>query len=163
MGLNEAYTVVRGSILMINPFPTMAQTFSILVQEEKQREVKSPSKFTLDSTVIHERGDTSSNFKTNYTPNRNTVGTRKPLNKSNLFCDYCKRTGHIKEKCYKLHGFPPDFKFTKGKNEGTTTIANGFLEEPMRDGCEKSSEAGKCKGKCMNNQDKFLLISNSIT
>lgn len=30
MGLNEEYTVVRGSILMMSPFPTMAQAFSIL-------------------------------------------------------------------------------------------------------------------------------------
>ena len=89
----------------------MTQTFSILVQEEKQREVKPHSKFNLDSTVFHARGDTSSNFRTNYTPNRNTVGTSKL---SNFFCDYCKRTGHIKEKCYGLHGFPPYFKFTKG-------------------------------------------------
>lgn len=40
MGLNEVYTVVRGSILMMNPLPTMAQAFSILIQEEKQREVR---------------------------------------------------------------------------------------------------------------------------
>lgn len=29
--LNEIYTVVRGSILMMNPPPTMAQAFSILI------------------------------------------------------------------------------------------------------------------------------------
>ncbi|XP_015159452.1 uncharacterized protein [Solanum tuberosum] len=40
MGLNEVYTIVRGSILMMNPLPTMAQAFSILFQEERQREVK---------------------------------------------------------------------------------------------------------------------------
>lgn len=31
MGLNEVYTVVRGSILMMNPLPSMAQAFSLLV------------------------------------------------------------------------------------------------------------------------------------
>lgn len=40
MGLNEVCTVVRGIILMMNPLPTMAQAFSILIQEEKQREVR---------------------------------------------------------------------------------------------------------------------------
>lgn len=35
MGLNEVYTVVRGSILMMNPLPTIAQGFSILIQDEK--------------------------------------------------------------------------------------------------------------------------------
>ncbi|XP_019240470.1 PREDICTED: uncharacterized protein LOC109220455, partial [Nicotiana attenuata] len=35
MGLNEVYIVVRGSILMINPLPSIEQAFSILIQEEK--------------------------------------------------------------------------------------------------------------------------------
>ncbi|XP_015168590.1 uncharacterized protein [Solanum tuberosum] len=35
MGMNEVYTVVRGIILMMNPLPSMAQAFSLLIQEEK--------------------------------------------------------------------------------------------------------------------------------
>ncbi|XP_075086535.1 uncharacterized protein LOC142169199 [Nicotiana tabacum] len=35
MRLNEVYTVVRGSILMMNPLPNIAQAFYILIQEEK--------------------------------------------------------------------------------------------------------------------------------
>ncbi|XP_015057536.1 uncharacterized protein LOC107003766 [Solanum pennellii] len=31
MGLNKVYTIVRGSILMMNPLPTFAQGFSILI------------------------------------------------------------------------------------------------------------------------------------
>nr|XP_009759938.1 PREDICTED: uncharacterized protein LOC104212395 isoform X1 [Nicotiana sylvestris] len=32
-----------------------------------------------------------------------------------MFCNYCKKSGYLIEKCYKLHGFPPSFKFTKQK------------------------------------------------
>ena len=32
----------------------------------------------------------------------NDINTRK----SNLFCNYCKKQGHTKENCYRLHGFP---------------------------------------------------------
>ncbi|XP_016454387.1 uncharacterized protein LOC107778617 [Nicotiana tabacum] len=35
MGLKEVYTIVRGSVLMMNPLPSIAQAFSILIQEEK--------------------------------------------------------------------------------------------------------------------------------
>ncbi|XP_015166201.1 uncharacterized protein [Solanum tuberosum] len=35
MGLNEVYTVIRGSVLMMSLLPSMAQAFSILIQEEK--------------------------------------------------------------------------------------------------------------------------------
>lgn len=30
-------------------------------------------------------------------------------------CKYCKKSGHTIDQCYKLHGFPSDFKFSKGK------------------------------------------------
>ncbi|XP_070004863.1 uncharacterized protein [Nicotiana sylvestris] len=35
MGLNEVYTAVRGSILTMNPLSSIAQSFSIMIQEEK--------------------------------------------------------------------------------------------------------------------------------
>ena len=46
-------------------------------------------------------------------------------NKSNLFCDYCKKSGHIEEKCYMLHGFPLDFKFTKRRNSESAANVHG--------------------------------------
>ncbi|XP_075111237.1 uncharacterized protein LOC142181703 [Nicotiana tabacum] len=33
--------------------------------------------------------------------------------KPSLICKYCKKPGHIIEKCYKLHGLPPNIKFAK--------------------------------------------------
>ncbi|XP_075074653.1 uncharacterized protein LOC142162227 [Nicotiana tabacum] len=35
MGLNKDHTIVRGNILMMNPLPSIAHAFSILIQEEK--------------------------------------------------------------------------------------------------------------------------------
>ena len=34
-GLNKVYTVIRGNIFMINPFPSAGHAFSLLIQEEK--------------------------------------------------------------------------------------------------------------------------------
>ncbi|KAH0650551.1 hypothetical protein KY284_030463 [Solanum tuberosum] len=67
---------------MMNPLPSMDQAFALLVQEEKQREFK-PNNFQ--------------NFQTNYT----NSGT-----KTRLLCDYYKRLGHIKDKCYNIDGYP---------------------------------------------------------
>ncbi|XP_019233911.1 PREDICTED: uncharacterized protein LOC109214451 [Nicotiana attenuata] len=53
MGLNEVYTIVRGSTLMMKPLPSMAQAFSLLIQEEKQREFKPNGQLSLDSTSLH--------------------------------------------------------------------------------------------------------------
>jgi len=102
MGLNEVYTIMRGSILMMNPLPSMAQAFSLLVQEEQQREIKPANHPNLESAALHVGTSRSSNYRTNYTTN-----TSKPsLQYKDKFCDYCKRSGHLIEKCYQLHGYP---------------------------------------------------------
>ncbi|KAH0701172.1 hypothetical protein KY290_014790 [Solanum tuberosum] len=123
MGLN---TIVRGSILMMNPLPTMPQAFSILVQEEKQCEVKPPHRVHLDSTSlavttgsssnlrhsnVSQRGGNKNVYRSNVTNNSSSgyfTGSSNPSNhnKSHLFCDYCKKSGYTEEKCYRLHGFP---------------------------------------------------------
>ncbi|XP_070040382.1 uncharacterized protein [Nicotiana tomentosiformis] len=56
IGLNKVYTVVRGSILMMNPLLTIAWAFSILIQEEKQREVKPITHFLMDSATLNANG-----------------------------------------------------------------------------------------------------------
>jgi len=40
MGLNEVYTIIRGSILMMNPLPSMAQAFALLVSRRKTKRVQ---------------------------------------------------------------------------------------------------------------------------
>ncbi|XP_019257719.1 PREDICTED: uncharacterized protein LOC109235931 [Nicotiana attenuata] len=44
--------------------------------------------------------------------------------KVSLPCKYCKKPGHTIEKCYKLYGFPPNFKFTKGQSKRFGTAAS---------------------------------------
>ncbi|XP_015160269.1 uncharacterized protein [Solanum tuberosum] len=70
MGLNEAYTVVRGNILMMNPLPSLAQTFSLLVQDEKQREIKPSAQMYMESASLNasssrKKGMESAAFNTN--------------------------------------------------------------------------------------------------
>lgn len=161
MGLNEVYTVIRGNFFMMSPLFAMAQAFSILVQEEKQREVRPHNRLHLESTSLNANsgsntgyrnsntgsstnfrrsnaGNDTNNFKTNYAPPRNwgknvyrSGHTNNPSsshsensfnnNKALLFCDYYKKTGHTEDRCYRLHGFPQDFKFTKGRNLSAAT------------------------------------------
>ncbi|KAL3365474.1 hypothetical protein AABB24_010552 [Solanum stoloniferum] len=154
MGLNEVYTVVQGSILMMKPLPTIAQAFSILAHEERHREVKPHGKLNLDSTSLHVNvaASSSTNFRTNYASSsyKGNGGSRPP-NISNIFCEYCKKAGHTKDKCNKLHGFPSDFKFTKGKNaSGTSVVAHGFR--------------GDYKGKSpKGSEDKYVLDMRNTT
>ncbi|KAH0747741.1 hypothetical protein KY290_008209 [Solanum tuberosum] len=117
----------------------MAHAFSLLIQEEKQREFKPTGRMSMDATSLNvgafnNKVQAGRTFRTNYQNNNyaggsynsggnshhgnnsgaggnyNSGGTN-PHHSSNsgnndMFCDFCKRTGHIKDKCYRLHGYP---------------------------------------------------------
>ncbi|XP_070011203.1 uncharacterized protein [Nicotiana sylvestris] len=48
-------------------------------------------------------------------------------NKASLSCKYYKKPGHTIEKYYKPYGFPPNFKFTKGKSH--ESLVPGLTKE----------------------------------
>ncbi|XP_075077318.1 uncharacterized protein LOC142164052 [Nicotiana tabacum] len=54
--------------------------------------------------------------------NINNTGNYKPK-RSQVQCEYCHYKGHTKENCYKLVGYPPDFK-SKRKGINTGQYAN---------------------------------------
>ncbi|KAH0739575.1 hypothetical protein KY290_038280 [Solanum tuberosum] len=72
MGLNEVYTIMRGSILMMTPLPSMGQVFALLVQEEKQREIKPHNQMFAETASLAASASGTKNFKTSYTSNTNT-------------------------------------------------------------------------------------------
>ncbi|GAB4852776.1 hypothetical protein Ancab_040558 [Ancistrocladus abbreviatus] len=105
MGLNDDYNMMRENIFMMNPLPSIGQAYSLLVQEEKQREIKSSSHFLIDSASLN----VNVNAYRGNTMNKEKNGSRK----SSWICTFCKKPGHLVEKCFKLHGYPP--KNGKGK------------------------------------------------
>lgn len=96
MGLNESYTSVRGNLLMMNPLPSLGQTYSLLIQEEMQRQVNTTTHFLSDSASSFSAGTQKQSYP------------RKPDGRRNsqIFCHHCKRQGHTIDKCYKIHGYP---------------------------------------------------------
>ncbi|XP_025884882.2 uncharacterized protein [Solanum lycopersicum] len=117
MGLNEVYTIIRGNMLMMNPLTSMGQAFALLVQEEKQREFKPNNQFSADSySSLNVSSSSSRNsggpsgvrgFQINYA--NSNVRTRP-------YGDHCKRVGHTKDGCYKIHGYPSRPNANSGPN-----------------------------------------------
>jgi hypothetical protein len=120
MGLNESYAHAKGQILMLNPFPPINKVFSLVIQEERQKEVSnSIGSINQNSSALF----TKSVASTAPTPPRVAVAQPRfvkntPFRKDRPTCSHCGISGHTMEKCYRLHGFPPGFKFTKGKVAG---------------------------------------------
>jgi len=122
MGLNDDYNSIRGNILMMSPLPSISQVYSMLIQEEKQREIRSSGHFFIDSaflaveTVKQQqpyKGKTDKSkvrFDSSYGRFEKVEGR-----KSSMFCNYCKKPGHAIEKCYRLHGFPPSTEYKGGR------------------------------------------------
>lgn len=44
--------------------------------------------------------------------------------KLDVTCGHCGKASHAKENCYKLFGFPFDFKFTKNKNPSAKKLGS---------------------------------------
>ncbi|KAL3352236.1 hypothetical protein AABB24_020345 [Solanum stoloniferum] len=128
MGLNDSYYAPRGNILMISALPSIPNAYALLMQEETQMEVQNTPKFPGESSsFIASNGPRS--FSTDFKGQKGTYDNKK----SNLVCRYCKKTGHNIEKCYKIHGFPADFTFTKSKIfhnsvKSNAVISNEFSE-----------------------------------
>ncbi|KAH0773335.1 hypothetical protein KY290_010472 [Solanum tuberosum] len=150
MGLNKIYTV-RGNIPMMTIFPSMAQVFSILSQEVRQREVRPHDQVALEFTSLSASASphTSRDFKTNYSSYRggpdnsensnnnyfrgsSSTGNSYAQNKSYLFCDYCKRSGHTKDRCYKLHVYTPTPDFSKERVQPRQQMLTHLKKEIVR-------------------------------
>ncbi|KAK4478963.1 hypothetical protein RD792_014470 [Penstemon davidsonii] len=87
MGLNEVYASARGQILLMDPLPTVNKTYSLILQDEKQRE-----KSDRDVQLAE-----ASAFVVKNNP-RKPEGTFKPKNQ-HLKCETCGKIGHTSETC----------------------------------------------------------------
>ncbi|XP_019248617.1 PREDICTED: uncharacterized protein LOC109227881 [Nicotiana attenuata] len=137
MDLNEVYTVVRGSILMMNPLPSMAQAFALLVQEEKQREFRPRNRLNFETSAMNTSITAPRSFRTNFSVN----------NRPRPYCDFCKKQGHTKEKNNRgrnitanvvagAHAMPSDTMSNQGEdleNQGGNNNQNVNLSKEQYD------------------------------
>ncbi|KAF8393202.1 hypothetical protein HHK36_021443 [Tetracentron sinense] len=98
MGLNDSYSAIRSQILTMDPLPSISKTYSLILQEEKQRELHVTTTSIPDATALSVIKN-ETNFE-NYQDNDHNKTCQHPR------CDHCKCLGHVKSKCNKLHGYP---------------------------------------------------------
>lgn len=109
MGLDDSYTNIRGQILLMLPMPLVSKAYSMLRQEEKQRETPKPSSAIPTALNTYKNYSSSTNQPRNNpspNPQSNTQNDRRSNFRKGVFCAYCKKEGHSKEECFKLLGYP---------------------------------------------------------
>ena len=80
----------------MDPIPPVDKVYSLLIQEEKQRSVGQGSNngpFIESTTALAAK--------------TMTIGSKNT-------CSHCGLLGHTVEKCYKIHGYPPDTRPSQG-------------------------------------------------
>ncbi|XP_012477502.1 uncharacterized protein LOC105793120 [Gossypium raimondii] len=116
MGLSESYNAVHNQILLMNPLPTVNQAYSMLTQEESQKQ-HSSSVVGLDLVSLH---------STHVVQKKRFNGT----------CDHFKIKEHKRENCYRIIGYPADFKFTKKKTNNVLgfVVNNASINDSTSNG-----------------------------
>ncbi|XP_019059052.1 PREDICTED: uncharacterized protein LOC109117039 [Tarenaya hassleriana] len=107
MRLNESYTPARRQILMLDPLPDLSRAFNLVSQEEQQR-------LTLPGNTNAAVFQTGPYFATSKsrpilpTPSSFQPGPYSP--RPRISCSHCGMSGHLVSKCFKLHGYPSNYK-----------------------------------------------------
>ncbi|XP_060211882.1 uncharacterized protein LOC132639456 [Lycium barbarum] len=107
MGLNETY--MQRQVSAASQFTSESASFH--AGSSRQQFNHPPKQMQFQHTF--RQPPHSSSFRQQYNPK---------VDIDSLLCKYYKRTGHLMEKCHRLHGYPPSFKF--GKNSGGTKKTN---------------------------------------
>nr|DAD24783.1 TPA_asm: hypothetical protein HUJ06_026247 [Nelumbo nucifera] len=92
----------------MKPFPNLVEVYNLALREESQRRTNVSPLPEISTMAI-------------------SYGNQKK--KSSVTYSHCGKNGHSKDKCYRIIGFPPNFKFIKGKSAtGDTPSANSVTQ-----------------------------------
>ncbi|WMV26985.1 hypothetical protein MTR67_020370 [Solanum verrucosum] len=138
MGLNDSYVQARSQILLMSPLPSVNQAYAMIVSDESHRARVSSAGVLGVRPTTHLK-----EFEVALYPR--SQGQR-PKKNYNVQCDFCKLRGHSRENCWKLNGYPPDFKMKrKQKLEGGAAynVLTGQFDEQDTQASSKTGDQGR--------------------
>ncbi|CAM8893240.1 unnamed protein product [Rhodiola kirilowii] len=141
MGLNEVHAQVRTQILATRPRLGLDASYSLVIDDEMEKLISKPKvieasalysahtrpndrqnqgqfSHSYDRNSGQNKSYSAGNYSTNTGSNPTNTRSRRP------FCSHCQTSGHVKETCFKLHGFPPGHRLHKENNSQTPRTNN---------------------------------------
>ncbi|XP_010495376.1 PREDICTED: uncharacterized protein LOC104772464 [Camelina sativa] len=115
MGLNSSYEATRRHILMLKPVPNIEEAFNMVTQDERQRSIPSrPDNVAFhttnnQSTVNSHQPSSSFDGSYDHAAFAAMQNYFRPKQSSRPLCTHCGQLGHVVQKCFKLHGYPPGY------------------------------------------------------
>jgi len=113
MGLNEAYSTVRGSILMMSPIPDTRRVHGLIIQHERQMDLanRQIGPHAMQTSRYIRGGTRPGNQMATKSPSAgHGEGKHSPNLKKFLNCSYCDGDTHTVENCYYINDFPVGHK-----------------------------------------------------
>ncbi|XP_020999433.1 uncharacterized protein LOC110281482 [Arachis duranensis] len=127
-GLNDQYANVLSQLMLVTPLPTVAATFSLLLQQERQlMHSIDPEARMMANTVNTNAFETYQNNGNSSIRGRGRGrgGRGKGHGRGTpKLCSHCGKTGHLVDTCYYKHGFPPHMQRNqfKGNTDGPSAM-----------------------------------------
>ncbi|KAL3511008.1 hypothetical protein ACH5RR_030409 [Cinchona calisaya] len=143
MGLNESYKGVRSNILMMTPLPNVRQAYSLVIQEQIQRQLSSEPEPTENFTI-------AANVQSKAFGIKNTKT-----------CDHCHRSGHTIEECRTLKYYCK-FCDKSGHTEDRCRRKNNKAGPPQQNRASRSkpqSAANMAENSNMNDDNSLMSFS----
>ncbi|XP_049392731.1 uncharacterized protein LOC125857106 [Solanum stenotomum] len=161
MGLNDSYCSARGNILMISRLPSISNAYALLIQEKKQREMNTTHKYPGESSSFIVTG-TNNGGQRPYGSDPKGQRVQFDNKKFGLVCRYCKKSGHTIDKCFKLHGYPANFKFTRQRSFQNTVQGNVVQANEGRGGQFMYNADEKVKPLTKEELEHVMLLLHQV-
>ncbi|KAF7802282.1 uncharacterized protein G2W53_041393 [Senna tora] len=110
MGLNLEFKPIRRHILNLDPLPQVDRALAMVISAESEQEVTMTySALGVEASAMVVKGQNSF---------RSDADKKRDAAKKDRVCNHCNVTGHTRETCFKLHGYPEWYKDLKEARKG---------------------------------------------
>ncbi|KAL2923911.1 Retrovirus-related Pol polyprotein from transposon RE1 [Bienertia sinuspersici] len=110
---DDNYGTVRTNLLSQTPSPDLDRAYQTFLQEECSRAIARTKPNDNDTHAFAISNDRS-----------RSRSRSNDVDKSSLFCSYCKKRGHDKNSCFELHGKPAWWYECYGTSKGSSSSSS---------------------------------------
>ncbi|KAL5736828.1 hypothetical protein ACOSP7_031282 [Xanthoceras sorbifolium] len=140
MRLNDSFSTIHGSILMMSSLPDTRKVSALILQQERQADV----------ITKQDNGGSHASYQSVATKTTNQATTS-----GKKHCTYCDMDGHTIERCFSLHGFPLGHKF-HGKDVKPRTKMAHNTQAITSD--KESSQGSKLATLTIDEYDRLMAL-----
>ncbi|KAL0293304.1 UNVERIFIED_CONTAM: hypothetical protein Sradi_6944700, partial [Sesamum radiatum] len=104
----------------MEPLLNVFKAYGIVLQVERQKEVNSAYGNSSQNMAMQTKGFQGNN-------NRSQWKKKRVQDKKNQYCTHCNKTGHLKEHCFEIYGYPDWYKTLMDQQKKGTTANSRSL------------------------------------